>query len=263
MSKRKDSIALFEVIKNRRNEVNLNVPKWMGGQGAEAPQEPAPVPPAAAAPPPSPPAASPQAEAGDSPAEQQGLLTLKLTQTHLILGCMALVFAVVLAAWIGYSLAGGSGPGQTPSGPGGGSLKNQVPPGKHVLAGKDGPSGSAKEGAKSSQPPAGGDRTKGKYYLIIQQLSSAAPKDMTEAQRIQAWVANQGEPATVNTFVSGKKKYYIVWSLRAFDSPSSPEAQDFGRKIEGLGKKYFAEYKTYNFLQRHKGKFDPWYQRCR
>jgi hypothetical protein len=47
VAKRKDSIALFEVIKNQRNEVNLNVPQWMGAKDSAGAGEPPPLPPTA------------------------------------------------------------------------------------------------------------------------------------------------------------------------------------------------------------------------
>jgi hypothetical protein len=268
--KRKDSIALFEVITNRRNDVNLNVPKWMGGQGSAAAQDPAGVPQPAPPPPPAAAAqgvvpAAPAAEPAAAPAAPGRQMTLKLTQKHLILGGAGLAVVVVAALVIGYAIHG-SGRTGVPEGANGGAMKNGVTKNSGVLAGK-GAAGTGTKGSTVGQggipaPAAGGSRVDGKYYLIVQQLGGASAKDLAEAERIRAWCAQHGEQVTVNTFLSGGKKYYIVWSLRPFDSGSSQEALDFGKQIEGLGKMYFAEYKTYNFLQRNKGKFDPWYRRA-
>jgi len=262
VSKRKDSIALFEVIKNRRNDVNLNVPKWMGGQGADAAQDPA----TASEPPQVEPPPVPQAEPAPAPeasalrTDESGQLTLKVSQRQLILAGTGLVLLVLLAGLIGYALGGGSGTPENPNP--GGALKDRVPPGKHVVAGQSGGPGKGSPGGSKGLPAAAARRIQGKYYLIIQRLNGATTKDNNEGQRIKAWLANQGVPATVETYTTrSKKKYYMVWSLRGFDNPRSQAAQDYGKRIEGLGKKYFSEYKTYNFLQRHDGKYDPWFYR--
>lgn len=269
VAKRKDAIALFEVITNRRSEVNLDVPKWMGGQGSagvqEAPAEQGDSQPDSPESEPSPlgaEQAEPEAGHSPPPAEPAGAIapfTVRVTQRHLIYAGAGLLLALLLAAWIGYALGGGSSQEPNPDATGG-SLKQKTPVGSHVTARKGGAS-KAGVGASKGLPTGAASRVKGKYYLIVQRLGGSARKDKAEADRIAGWLAGQGEPATVELFEMGGKKYYIVWSLRGFDRPTDDDAQQFGKRIEGLGKKYFSEYKTYNFLQRNKGKYDPWYIR--
>ncbi len=245
MAKRKDSIALFEVIKNRRDDANLNVPKWMGGQGSASQQEP-PEPVQAQ------PGAAPKARSrivsGSS-----GQLLFRLNYTHCILAAVGLVLVLIAAVWIAY--AAGSGSSATvPAGPG--KMAGKVLPGKHVLG-----NGSGKGKAPAASPSG---RVPGKYYLVVQALGGIDNKDLAEAGRIATWCKENGEQVTVAKYThpNSARKRYIVWSLRPFDSRFGEEAEAFGKKVEALGKRYFAKHKTYDFRQRTStGKLDPWFER--
>lgn len=104
-------------------------------------------------------------------------------------------------------------------------------------------------------------RESGKYYLVIESLkrSDNAEKDkavLAEAMNIARFCSAKGYPADVKYF--DNKKYYIVWSGIAFDSPRSSQAKDFARTVQDrLGKEYFEEHRNYRFLQERNGEFDP------
>ncbi len=264
MAKRKDSIALFEVIKNRRSDANLNVPPWMGGKGSAGAEA---YPPPAAAPKVQ---QAPQAQpAGPGAASRAwsrlasgagGQLMLRLSYTHLLLAGAALVLVIVVSVWAAYRLGSKSGPASAAPDT---TLTNRVPAGQHVVAGKAASNSGTQ--APAVAPAATAARVTGKYYLVIQSLVGASKEDQAEAEQIRAWCAQHGEPATVATHTLARtgKPRCIVWSLRPFDLPSSPEAQAYGRKIETLGKDYKAQYKRYDFRQQRDGKFDPWFEMCR
>lgn len=249
MAKRKDSIALFEVIKNRRSDVNLNVPKWMGAQDSASQQESPELGPAQ-------PGAAPKVwsriVSGSS-----GQLLFRLNYTHCILAAVGLVLVLIAAVWIAYAAGSGS---HTTVAAGSGPMAKKVPPGKHVLG-----NGSGKAAAKGEAPavsPSG--RVPGKYYLVVQALAGIDNKDLAEAGRIATWCRDNGEQVTVAKYThpNSARKRYIVWSLRPFNSRSGEETLAFGKKVEALGKRYFAKHKTYDFRQRTStGKLDPWFER--
>jgi len=245
VAKRKDSIALFEVIKNQRDDVNLNVPEWMGGQDSASQQEPPEVPPDAAE-------ATPKAWFGAF-SGSGGQLSFKLSYTHCILAAVGLVLVLIAAVWIAYAAGGAS---HTTVTAGTGPVAGKVPVGKHVLGNGAG---------KGKAPPVSASgRVLGKYYLVVQGLAGVKQEDLAEAGRIATWCKGNGEQVTVATYThpNSLKKRYIVWSLRPFDSRFGSEPLAFGKKIEALGKRYFAKYKTYDFRQQtSSGKFDPWFER--
>jgi len=259
VAKRKDSIALFEVIKNQRNEVNLNVPQWMGAKDSAGAGEPPPLPTAPAVQP----AVQPTVQSAASRAWSRlasgagGQLTLKLTYAHCPLAGAGLALVVIVSVWAAYHLGSAS----IPAGPAANApLTDRVPSGQYVVAGQ----GAAKSGSPAVAPVPASTllRVPGKYYLVIQSLVGASKEDQAEAEQIRAWCAQHGEPASVATHTLARtgKSRCIVWSLRPFDSPSSPEALNYGRKIEALGKNYNAQYKRYDFRQQRDGKFDPWFE---
>lgn len=245
MAKRKDSIALFEVIKNRRDDANLNVPKWMGAQGSASQQEPP---------------EAPQPEPGAAPkawsrvvSGSSGQLLFRLNYKHCILAAAGLIVVLIAAVWIAYAVGTGSQTKTPPPGPG--SMAGKVPAGKHVLGGTDGQSGTPAVSASG--------RLKGKYYLVIQALAGIEEKDLAEAGRISSWCKANGEQVTIAKYThrNSSKKRYIVWSLRPFDSRSGQDALTYAKTVEALGKKYFAKYRTYDFRQRTSAnKFDPWFE---
>lgn len=261
MSKKKDSVALFEVVqKARRGEANLNVPTWMQGQSGVEASSPAAVQaetPARAEPVP----VRPMAGAAEPIVSIAGdRLRLSLS----MVSCAAVVLGLLLVLTGAFGLGWWAGaPADAPDGPRGGSLRDRVAMGRHVLGGSGGPGG----GAKST----GGGPTwqKGKSYLVIQSLAGEAPADYQEAQRIAAFCNANGQPAAVARYTNPRSgtKRYIVWSLTPFDAPTTRQAEQanrFALAIEALGKKYFAKHKTYDFRQRSAGKkFDPWFEEYR
>lgn len=244
MAKRKDSIALFEVIKNRRDDANLNVPKWMGAQGSASQQEPPEV---------------PQPQPGAAPkawsrivSGSSGQLLFRLNYRHCILAAVGLVVVLIATVWIAYAVGSGS---QATVPAGTGPMAGKVPAGKHVLGR---PAGQGDTPVVSAS-----GRVLGKYYLVIQALAGVEPKDLAEAGRIASWCKANGEQVTVAKYThpNSSKKRYIVWSLRPFESRSGQDALAFAKTVELLGKKYFAKYRTYDFRQRTSAnKFDPWFE---
>jgi len=263
VAKRKDSIALFEVITKRRSDANLSVPPWMSVKGTAGAAEP-PV-----APPPPPPAAEPAAPGAAARAWSSlasgtgGQLTLRLSYTHLLLAAAVLALVVIVSVWAAYRLGSATRQDNPPAKT---TMAEKTPLGPHVVAGNadvaKSKSGSPAPAAATGEPAATATRVSGKYYLVIQSLVGATTEDQAEAEQIRAWCAQHGEPATVATHTLAKtgKSRYIVWSLRPFDSPSSAEALNYGRKIEALGRDYKARYKRYDFRQQRDGKFDPWFE---
>jgi len=245
VAKRKDSIALFEVIKNRRDDANLNVPKWMGDQDPASQQE-SPEPPQPQ------PGAAPKSWSRIVPGSS-GQLLFRLNYTHCILAAVGLVVVLVAAVWIAYAVGTGS---QTtvPATPG--PMAGKVPVGQHVLGGSSGQPGAPVVSTSG--------RVQGKYYLVVQALVGVDQKDLAEAGRIATWCKENGENVTVAKYThpNSRKQRYIVWSLRPFDSSSGNKTNAFARKMEALGKKYFKKYRTYDFRQQMaSGKFDPWYEK--
>jgi len=220
--KKRDSVALFEVIsksRRKRREAGLGIPGWMG-EDQEMPQ------------------GAPQGEApgGTSPIGRAaplgeplvstagGRLSLSLNYVSCLVGVMVLVGLLVLAFWLGRATAGGA---QTDS--------------------------PEQSGSVGKQAPASTSRTSGYYYLVIQDLQGNTEDKKKEADRIVEFCKARGEPATVNTY----KGSIVVWSLVGFNSPNEKAARDYAKKVEQLGQNYFQEYKTYDFRQKRAGRFDP------
>jgi len=220
--KKKDSVALFEVIsksRQRRSEAGLGIPGWMGreqdiaqgvGEG-EPPAGPSPTV-----------RAAPLGEPTISTA--RGRLSLSLNYVSCLVAVMALVGLLVLAFWLGRATAGGAEAGRP-----------RQMGGRNMTA-----------AAQSARRP-------GYYYLVIQDLQGNTEAKKKQADRIVKFCKAHGEPATVNTY----KGSIVVWSNVGFASPDEQAALDYARNIERLGQKYFQEYKTYDFRQRRSGRFDP------
>ncbi len=269
MAKKKNSVALFEVIqKAKSGEANMDVPKWMGGEGPMPPsgEVPPPRPRPEARPAPASPASARRARggAGEPLLSVAGdRLRLSLNIAACAVAAAGLIALLAGAFALGYWRGGASAEGELAAAGAGGPLKDRTPFGRHVLDGRakggGGPSG------KGVANPTGADRQKGKWYLVIQALGGRTPEDLKEAARIAAFCKAHGEPATVAEYTtprSGKQRY-IVWSLRPFGFSGKPsdEALAYARKIEKLGKEYFEKHKTYDFRQRTAGgNFDPWFE---
>ncbi|HOD79770.1 MAG: hypothetical protein BWX88_02176 [Planctomycetes bacterium ADurb.Bin126] len=251
MGKRKNSIALYEVItKNKKPgaEPKLTVPSW-AGHDATAAVGPADRPvqedlPAAAGSEGS--AASPPS-IFDAPAPREPALVregnrVRLTLSPLnwaLLG-LGLVVLLAVAFLVGRSsvtvqqnlaaLPGAPGP---------------VSQGPVVQGGA---------GVDQGQVPAAvpSRRIAGKYYLVIQ----GGLKDKEEGDRIAQFCYENGEPSTVSRY--SQSNQYFVLSMAPQDAPDSAAAIRHAQKIEELGKKYFQKHRTYDFRQRNReNKFQP------
>ena len=244
MSKKKKSPALFELIaKSRDKQVGLStrVPEWMTHQ---EPAQPAPeAPPTRAAPvAPRPQPARPE-PTWTNP-EPKG--TSLGYGTALAVG---ILFLLLLggAFWLGRATAAGSNEPALA----GTNLSEQTPVRPD-----------AAEPAKAEQPTAVSHppRIKGKHYLIVQGVQGMGDEDLADARAIEAFCNEMNEPVTVGKYPSAKPQF-VVWSLKGFDSTNSPEAINFARTIEKLGKLYLSKHGKYDFRQRDSaGKFRPWWQ---
>jgi hypothetical protein len=248
VAKKKNSVALFEVIqKARRTEGTMDVPKWMGAQApaGELTRQERLVRPSIAA------------------RARESLLAITGDRLRLSLdyvSCAVAVLGLIALLVISFALGYWAGTGRAPSeGRAAGTLSDRTPFGKHVLGGHA-PSG----GAGTTRPTGtASGRVKGKWYLVIQGLAGVTGADLDEAARIVAFCSAKGQPATIARYTSRQtgRQRYIVWSLKGHDAPTSEEAKQHAVTVEALGKEYFNRHKTYDFRQRKSdGKFDPWFE---
>jgi len=246
MAKKKDAAALFEVIfkgKEKIRQDGLSVPVWMGEQPApeaDLADEPAEKPPSPG------PVKIVAQPAGQLPVfTAGGRLRLSLNYTSCVVVAAALIILLAGAFVLGrLSAAGSAVQGEI-------SISQKVPLRPDVVDDVPG----------QNAPP---KRQDGKYYLVIQALEGAGPQDLTEVRRIAEYCRSHGEPAEVKTFTSPRsgKRRYAVWSLTALESDRDEKATKHAEAIEQMGKRYFAQYKTYDFRQRDKNnQFKAWYIR--
>ena len=110
-------------------------------------------------------------------------------------------------------------------------------------------------------------RVAGKYYMIISKLADESNASRAEANRMAAFCNANGEPAEVkllprvvnNKVVKGQGNL-IVWSATPFDSPSGEDVSAHALSIQGvLGVKYAEKYGSNNkFIQPQKnGRLAP------
>ena len=252
MAKKKNSIALFEVIqKTRRGEGTTDVPKWMGGQAPPASESAW--------------QGRPERVARPSFAirAREALVAIagnrvRLSLDYVSCAVAALGLIALLAGAFGLGFWAGSGRAADDRSSAR-TMSDRTPFGKHVLGGR-----SPLPGGQATRPAgAAGQRQQGKWYLVIQGLAGVSGADLDEAARIVAYCSARGEPATIARYTnrqSGKKRY-IVWSLKPHDLPTGEEAKRHGMAIEAIGKEYFNKHKTYDFRQRKSdGRFDPWFE---
>jgi hypothetical protein len=232
VGKKKDSVALFEVIsksRQKRSEAGLNVPGWMGrgvpggepperAEGAGEVEMPGPLP-----------------EPVVSTAG--GRLRLSLNYVTALVAVVGMVLLLVLAFWVGRwsvhaSAANATGPDAQTAGLTG--EQTPTPPG-----------------------PATPGRVPGKHYLVIQGLQGMTQQKRDDAETIVKWLKKEGIAADIGRY-RGDPEQYIVWSLNKFDSPSSAEAEGFVDTIEELGRRYKNGGGRYDFKQRPG---DPWFIR--
>jgi hypothetical protein len=248
VAKRKDSLALFEVISKTR-EKHLAAP-------AENPPRSTPAPAAV----PRPAEARPRATAPTSlPTSEPmfstsgGRLRLSLNQTQSIVAGAALVVLLIIAFTLGRSSVN-TGPVQagvsTPAESTESAVRNEAETPR-----ADAPAETKKPTLEMPK------RVEGKYYLVIQGLQGAGAEQLKEAQDIVKTLTDFGEPAEVALY-PGNPRQYIVWSLVGFDTPDDARAKDYAKTIEEMGKKYRAQGGRYDFKQRDRaGEFKPWFIR--
>lgn len=238
MAKKKDSMALFEVIWKTRpaqRDSGINVPEWMK-PGGEAP---------------------PDAEArkpdGEAPTEAAPIapparVTLSLSQAQLALAVVGLAIVLVVAFVLGRATVGSLTPA--------GDAPQATPAIDEVAAYDVGGSPQAPLAFPADEP-----RVSGRYYLVIQGMRGMTAEHRQAADEIVAYLRGEGVPAEVGTY-SGKPRQYVVWSLTGFDASDSPEALGYVGYIEELGQRYKARGGRYEFSHRDReGRLKPWFQR--
>jgi hypothetical protein len=259
MPKRKDAVALFDLISKGRAQqpgpgqgtdrdaarpgTSLNVPGWFSkrpaatpppaGEAQAAPSLPPPVPPSAFL---SLPAAEPLFQVAD------GRVRISLNYVACATAAMGLIVLLGSAFWLG----GRFGPRPTSGSPGtGDALADRV-----------------------AYRPAAGEanalpkRIKGKYYLIVDRMPGVADKDQKDANAILDYLTTKGQPAVivkVRPERPGAPERFGVLSLTPFEDRESRDALDFARRIEELGKQYVHPpgCNKYTFSQSRQGRLDP------
>jgi hypothetical protein len=235
--KKKNSLALFEVIskgKEKRANDELNVPGWMGRRS----EAPAPAPP----PRPEPPRAR---TASASPMETEPVwsvsfrrvrISLSYPQGWVAAGAVAAALAVVFL--LGRYSASPAKPAGAPGSAGTGEVYKGEPeplPGG-LQAGQDGSSAKSK-------------REVGKSYLVIQTMQGLGERE--EADRIAQFCTANAVDADVALWQDGKtkKRILVVWALKPTDMRKETARKELAQRVEKIGEKYFAKYKTYQMKQ--------------
>lgn len=254
MGKKKDSVALFEVISKNRQarqpEQGLHVPGWMG---PEDEQDAAPEPPGPQAdagvqaqaqspePPPLPKAGAKPGQGGvvsaaaarhrasvsrspyaASPPEPTfgrvgDRIRLNMTGSMAVVTLVGLVGLLILAFLVGRWTAS---PGGEPADSG---------------AAQAGVGDTPEPGDGGGEPQAGIPKPiPGKYYLVIQ----GGIQRKADARRIRAWCNSHGHAAQAYPPRSGGGGYYVVSMEKAFDTPSGPDQRALAREIERMGEEY-------------------------
>jgi len=95
----------------------------------------------------------------------------------------------------------------------------------------------------------------GKFYLVIETLEGRSQQARKEADRMVEFCKANNEPCAVQRL----DQNLIVWSMTPFDSPDGELAKAHALKIQDeLGAKYQKEYGTkYKFSQQKDGAFNP------
>jgi len=285
VAKKKDSMALFEVISNQRDTSdgpNVSIPRWMGkpaepelAQPVEAPvAEPvAPEPAAPVAKPPKPEpvksrpakprtlAESAAAITFTAPAEpmvsvEDGRLKLSLGHVSAALGVAGVLVLLVVSFTLGRWTAGPRQPEPAAKGTEEQPLKpGQVPPMK------------ASPLPKVTPRPQASLLETGKYYLVIQTMRGIKPAELSDARKIEKFCNDKGVPATVVTYTPrGRTPRYMVWSRKPFRLAETlgQEAGKHAELVENLGTQYFSAYGGYKFSQSRnpRGQVEGWFLKC-
>ena len=229
MAKKKDSVALFEVItksRQARSQAGLSVPGWMEKNRQRLSGE-APVPTIAAVP------AVPR---GVSTSGR--LLSVSLSQTGWVATATCLIVLLGVVFWLGRITA--------PS-------QRQAPP--QAALGTETQKPSVVGDSTATNQPTSTSRTPGLYYLVIQGTRGTDQKHKEDAWAIRDYLASQGMTSEVRLW-TGANKQYVVWAYQGFDSPRSDQAKRYVDMIEELGRRYKTAGGQYGFEQR---KDDPWF----
>lgn len=232
MTKKRDSVSLFEVIsKNRQaqRELGLSVPAWMGKET----EQPSPGQEAAVS-------AAPKAPS--KPIEPivstaTGRLTLSLNYVS----CMVVALAMVLLLALAFGLGRWSARSAAQD-----------------VAGTE--QGSQQQAAKANNPASPVERQvlpreAGKYYLVIQGVRGTTPEHKADADMIVQWLTKQTVKAETRE-LGGRSRQYIVLSFDGFDSADSDKAKGFVKTIEELGRRYRRDGGKYAFKQ---NPASPWF----
>jgi len=230
VTKRKNSVALFEVIakeRQERREGRLNVPSWMGRPPAEGQQA----------------VAAPKRPTVEEPAPGEpivstsgGRLRLSLNYVSCLVAAGVLLILLLLAFWLGRATVGDSQASPT-----------------QASVGDARAEGDAAARVPAQQPT----REPGKHYLVIQGMQGTSDANRRDADKIVNYLRDHDVEADVQKY-PGRPEQYIVWSFEGFDSPTSREALDYAKMIEVLGERYLREGGRYNFKQVR----EPWYLRA-
>lgn len=225
MAKKKDSIALFELISKGQDAQHL--PGWMdtkkqddSSAGHAATAERSAIPPRPVVP------VDAALEARRAPH-----LELSLSYTH----SLVLILAVVVLLVFSFMLGRATAPSASPAEDEAPQQNGQVSAG---LA--------QQQAAATTKLP---ERVRGKYYLVIQDMLGMSPQKLTEAQDIINFLAQNDVPAEVIQW--GDR--YIVWSLQSVDSPDTEQAKNMVAYVEQVGRRYKAQGGRYDFKQNKSG----------
>ena len=125
-------------------------------------------------------------------------------------------------------------------------------------------------GQSESLPPPPQEFLSGKYYLVVENTRGATAKHKADAESIAAWLTQRNEPAAA--MFNDRHNHWVVMAYQRFDEKPYDDvngktvynkaAVEFAKKIEGFGKEYFRQNRTYQFKQTNRnGEFTPSYVR--
>jgi len=112
----------------------------------------------------------------------------------------------------------------------------------------------------------------GKWYLVVESISPNEANPEQAAVHIATWLTQRDVPAAAKTTRRAGRDIWVVMAYQRFDEVPwrdvngkpvyNPGPTEFAKKIEGLGKEYFRQFRTYQFKQTNpKGEFTPLYVR--
>ncbi len=219
MAKKKDSLALFEVMQKtgQQGDAHLRVPGWMGAEEGPDQETPTPQRPqvkvqevVVQAPRQGP--ALPSRPTGPAPAPA-GKLAVSLPTLGIVAGVGVLLLAA--AFYAGSALAGPAPaepqPQADPFAPADGKLK----------------------------------------LLIVEVMAGPTAANHAEAMQMVTFLLARGEPATIHAYTDENGPKTLILLLRPLDSADDPMKDAYARRIEELGKEYYQKYETrYAFSQR-------------